>query len=713
MIMRRFVAYLPKLITSILRDYGLYPRKGFMPKTFAYGGQREWDSETYDHKAYHVNLFSGNNFDHQWSLDIALAPEMEHYPDWSTVDPFGFFYMSTGHITKCSPDGQVMWRSLYNSESGDLGLFCVDSEGNLYVNGYESRFKLNANGEVVWEHKQNGTWDGPAVMSPDGDHVYMSYGTSLSKINASDGAVVWTEQLDPASGYSWRRLDVDSSGNVFCFCTFATPGFSAMFNPAGELQWTFVFDRFRDIIVHSDGDIYLSTFSTNTGVHVYVKKYNASDRTLAWTSLSMGTGSNYNYLFSSRDSLYIFNVYETSSPPNQGLHLVNIATGEVTLVKALNSGEWVGSQIRLSLAPSGGYASAKHIDCSVDHGEADYHFYALSYWGKVSKIANNSQFAWQRDSFPGASFEQGMDIEIDISGNVYALGKNYGLKKINAIGEDVWIYGSSEDPYQYLATALFLNGDIAVFGRDTGDNSSVFFRVSASNGAEVDTNVINIGNANIYTARIDSIGDIYILYKDNTANAVKLGKLSSDASLISSVTLDDPSPVDPADKFVVHTYEIPSALYLDEGSNRIYVGGSGYDNVNAVGCPQFRAYSTLNLSEQQRISVLNAPTNVDVYDMVKDQNGNYFVCTEWPYFDDDFSNIYKFDSDGVELARNEHYQWNMSAKNIVLGLDGAIYSVDGDNTGLMFKWDTGTLKQAANWLAGSRQDYPSKLKIGT
>jgi len=305
-----------------------------------------------------------------------------------------------------------------------------------------------------------------------------------------------------------------------------------------------------------------------------------------------------------------------------------------------------------------------------------------------------------------------MDIEIDMSGNVYVLGKEHGLKKINPLGIDLWTFGNQEDDYNYLATALFSNGDIAVFGKDTGDNSSVFFRVGFSDGGEIASSTINIGNATIYTARIDSAGNIYVLYKDNTSGTVKIVKLDSDALIIASVTLDNPAPTDIGDKFVVNTSSIPSALYLDEGSSRVYVGGKGHDNVNEVDCPQFRAYSTLDLSEQQRISVLNAPTDADVYDIVKDQNGNYFVCTQWPHFDDDFSNIYKFDSDGVELARNEHYQYSIPTKNIVL-LDGAIYSAGSSWPGLIFKWDSDTLKQKANWLAGSiQQAMPLKLKIG-
>ena len=185
MIMRRFVAYLPKLIASVLRDYGQYNRQ--LPAiNFIVGGL--------DNRLVRQSL-SMVGSEIVWNIEVTeLNASVLDRLNWISADDDNNLYVldSEGNCTKVNYSGNEVWR--YNdgieSYSYLMGL-AVSSDQEVFVGQPTGKvLKLNPNGEFSWVYEFSGNKKIRAIQLDNDGNIYVLYydewgtwGDHITKLN--------------------------------------------------------------------------------------------------------------------------------------------------------------------------------------------------------------------------------------------------------------------------------------------------------------------------------------------------------------------------------------------------------------------------------------------------------------------------------------------------------------------------------------------------
>lgn len=191
MIMRRFVAYLPKLIASVLRDYGEYDR------------------------------------------------------DIRSAGAIGYIGMEGGSIIKINALSGVL--DTFTPHTDDIFGMALDDDNNILTASKDGTFKkIDSDGNVLWTHDKYAadTYGTQCWCSGEANFIG-THGGDLAKLDA-DGAEVWeiTSGLGNIIG-----IRTDSSGNIFVI-HFLWNGvwswgecYMSKISPAGIIQDTVLLDN--------------------------------------------------------------------------------------------------------------------------------------------------------------------------------------------------------------------------------------------------------------------------------------------------------------------------------------------------------------------------------------------------------------------------------------------------------------------------------------
>ncbi|MEE9464321.1 MAG: PQQ-binding-like beta-propeller repeat protein [Candidatus Neomarinimicrobiota bacterium] len=286
--------------------------------------------------------------------EIALAFTDSNYSEGSiAIGDSGILYFTSehyigSHLYAVSPAGQIRWKRLLDSPSGnkvenpytptitsadiiyvptwqrdhykihairtdgsehqtyqlDDALYSniiPDLQGNLYFisNNPRRLTSITSDGTLLWETSVPGEFHNgpsPAVFSPDGSTLYSGGGDSLYAITTT-GVILWGYWTER---YVWYSI-VDNNGNIY----FYNPGDSSItsLNPSGEVNWrTYISARMDAPTIDKDGNLY---FSSDDGI-ISLK---GLDGSLRWTldvgaQTGLGCDANSNLYFGGYSTLY-------------------------------------------------------------------------------------------------------------------------------------------------------------------------------------------------------------------------------------------------------------------------------------------------------------------------------------------------------------------------------------------------------------------------
>ena len=366
-------------------------------------------------------------------------------------------------VAKLDSSGMIQWNTFLGGTGNNEGYgIAIDSSDSIYVVGIS-----------------NVTWGSP-IRAYSGN-----YDAFVAKLDSS-GMLAWNTLLGSSSVEYGRSIAVDSSGNVYITGlsgdTWGSPirrysggsdAFVTKLNNSGILEWnTFLGGSDSDggygIALDSNTNIYVTGYSTGTwgppvwtnsgNCDAFVTKIN-NNGTLNWNTFLGGSDSDIGYRIAvdSNDNIY---------------------------VRGESSATW-GSPIR---------AFTENHDAFV------------------AKLNQSIELEWNT-FLGGPDFNEGFDIAVDSSGNVYVTGDsicNWG-DPVRAFSRPLDAYVVKLDNSGVLQWNTFLggNGDDIGYGIavDFSDNIYVTGYSDASWGSPVRT-LTNPGSLNYdcFIAKLDSSG---------------------------------------------------------------------------------------------------------------------------------------------------------------------------------------------------------------
>ncbi|MBA7519178.1 hypothetical protein ES705_11253 [subsurface metagenome] len=368
-------------------------------------------------------------------------------------------------------EGDVLWTRTYNGAANewDLGYdIAVDGSGNVYVTGYEEVIdeffniwvrKYDSDGSEVWTRTYNGTadgWDEGYGIAVDGrGNVYVTgseyvdgQGSNIwvRKYN-SEGDEVWTDIYNgTANQYDCGEgIAVDGSGNVYVTGSEYVDGQDSniwvrKYDTDGDVIWTRTYngtasdyDRGYGIAVDGSGNVYVAGYESVTGEqrNIWVRKYD-SDGNEVWTRSYNGTAD--------------------GDDRGNGIAIDGAGNVYVTGYEFV-TGEWE------------------------------------NIW--VGKYDSDGEEVWTRThDGPANDEDEGYDIAVDGSGNVYVTGYEYydaieelniWVRKYNSGGDEVWTKtynGIANDDDEGYGIAVDKSGNVYVTGAEsvTGEGFNIWVR---------------------------------------------------------------------------------------------------------------------------------------------------------------------------------------------------------------------------------------------
>lgn len=324
---------------------------------------------------------------------------------------------SDTYIVKYNTSGTVQWTTRISGAGGEDGLtIYVDASGNVYASGYYDSSPVtffNANGTSFGTRGNSG-----------GDVFVVKYNTN--------GAVQWTTQMTSDGRDDGNDITVDSSGNVYvcgsftggttlrCFSAdgvrFATlsrlgtdTGFVVKYNSSGTGQWASRITTAasnsvyaKSIDVDSTGNVYVIGYYSGT-----VTFYNA-DGTAFGTTLANASAGFFDVLIGKYNTdgavQWVARAASSSNASKQGYGISTDSSGNVYIV-----GYYAGGTFTF-------YNSNGNIFTSLGHSAGSEVF--------VVKYNTGGTGQWAA-RMTGSSTDQGLNIDVDTSANVYVIGNFY------------------------------------------------------------------------------------------------------------------------------------------------------------------------------------------------------------------------------------------------------------------------------------------------
>ncbi|RFS13320.1 SBBP repeat-containing protein [Emticicia sp. C21] len=320
----------------------------------------------------------------------------------------------------------------------------LDASGNIYITGYFS-------GTTIF--------GGTSIPSKGSRDIF------VAKYNKS-GTLQWVQTPGGTNDNSARSIALDGNGNIYItgeYSGSATFGattiysngssdiFLAKYNNNGIVQWVqsaggLLAEVSSSIAVDGSGNAYITgsysgtatfagtTLTTQGGTDIFVAKYNTSG-SLQWVKSAGGTGndSGFGIALDNNANVHITGNYEATAQFEATSHDSKGFT-DIFIAKYNNIGslQWVRS--------AGGTSSDEGNDIAIDGsgnvfitgnyiGLASFGINTLSAQGGyevfVAKYNASGTYQWAR-SLGGTENDFGEDIVVENDGTVYITGYFYG-----------------------------------------------------------------------------------------------------------------------------------------------------------------------------------------------------------------------------------------------------------------------------------------------
>ena len=352
---------------------------------------------------------AGNQFGFTVSMSEDGSRVLVGTPGVGGSGGYATVFSGAGYATTASlASGAAQWATRIGGTGADIGTgISVDSAGNSYVTGYY-------NSSPVTIYNADTTTFGTLANSANYDAYIVKYNTS--------GTAQWTTRIGGTNIDIGNGISVDSAGNSYVtgqylsnpvtiynaggstFGTLANSGsndaFIVKYNTSGTAQWATRIggtgsDTGTGISVDSAGNSYITGNYTSSPVTIY----NADTTTF-------GTLAN-----SGADDAYIVK-YNTSGTAQWATHIGGTSTDlgyGISVDSAGNSyvtGYYGSNPVTIYNADTTTFGTLAN--------SANYDAYIVKY--------NTSGAAQWTTRIAGSSFDQGINISVDVSGNSYVTG---------------------------------------------------------------------------------------------------------------------------------------------------------------------------------------------------------------------------------------------------------------------------------------------------
>lgn len=354
---------------------------------------------------------------------------------------------------KYNSAGTQQWFRRYN---GSINLFdyaddiAADNSGNVYVTGRTDAIsgnatcvtiKYNSAGDSLWVKSYQNAYcsrllvdngGNVYVVGRKGDASFCDY--FVIKYNSA-GDSLWSRTYTSTGSYPDEAtcVAVDNAGNVYIsgYSYSTSPGphsaiVTIKYNSAGTQQWTAVFDRAatgshkaNDIAVDSSGNVYVGGYSdtASLGRTYLVVKYSSSGTPLWQARYSTGTPSTtieaVSIALYQNSFLYVTGYAVFAATYYDYVTIKYNAAGVQQWVTPYHNGTDVATKLVLDAA---GNAYVTGSSSSATNGE------------DILTVKYNPAGAQQWTArWDGAAHnnDQGRDIAVDGSGNVFVTGRAY------------------------------------------------------------------------------------------------------------------------------------------------------------------------------------------------------------------------------------------------------------------------------------------------
>jgi len=404
-------------------------------------------------------------------------------------------------IAKLSSSGSWQWAVKAGGTNGDEGYgIAVDSSGNAYVTGFFS---------------ENATF-GSTNLASNGQ-----YDIFIAKLNSS-GSWQWTVQIGNTSEDQGRRIAVDSSGNAYVtgiFMGTATFGstilsssggrdiFIAKLSSSGSWLWAVKAggsstDYGLGIAVDSSGNAYatgyffgtatfgstsLTSDGTGSAYSIFIAKLSSSG---SWQwAVKAGDSSNSamgrGIAVDSSGNVYATGAFQGTAAFGN-IRLVSSGSEDIFIAKLSSSGSWQWA------VKAGGPNEDEGFDIAVDSSGNVYatgYFQGTATFGGTSLTSMGSReifIANPPKEIGNYSNEFEYELLIGVGGSGYDWGTSIA---VDAVGS-AYVTGYFEETVAFGSTSLTSSGDYDIFIAKLSSSGSWQWAVKA--GGEDDDQALGV-----------------------------------------------------------------------------------------------------------------------------------------------------------------------------------------------------------------------------
>ena len=417
-------------------------------------------------------------------------------------------------ISKLDSMGNLVWARAFGSTDWDKGnSIALDNSGNIYATGFFSDTvdfdpgpgvfnltsvgitdificKLDASGNYLWAKSVGGTdYDfGISIKTDDSGNVYTT-GNFLDTVDFDPGAATYS--ITSMGTYDIFILKLDSSGNYIWVKTFG----------GQEPQ------SVSSIDVDASGNVYTTGYF--------------------YTSADFDPGPNVFYLISEGENDVFVSKLDSMGNFIWAKQFGNYDEDEGLSIATDNSG---------NVYTTGTFK----VTVDFDPGQGGYNLISAGSEDIfISKLDSTGSFIWAK-SFGNISVEKGLDITLDNSGNIYAVGQFTGTVDFDP-GPGVFNLYSNGD-YDLFICKLTSSGNLVwaksmgALGVDLGGSIAVDDLNNVYTTGYFQSTVDFDPGPGVHNLTASGMGDVFILKLSNSTTGISENNLRHSITLFPNPT---------------------------------------------------------------------------------------------------------------------------------------------------------------------------------
>lgn len=443
-----------------------------------------------------------------------------YFAGTSDFDPGPGIYSLTANgsadifISKLDSMGNLVWARAFGSTDWDKGnSIALDNSGNIYATGFFSDTvdfdpgpgvfnltsvgitdificKLDASGNYLWAKSVGGTdYDfGISIKTDDSGNVYTT-GNFLDTVDFDPGAATYS--ITSMGTYDIFILKLDSSGNYIWVKTFG----------GQEPQ------SVSSIDVDASGNVYTTGYF--------------------YTSADFDPGPNVFYLISEGENDVFVSKLDSMGNFIWAKQFGNYDEDEGLSIATDNSG---------NVYTTGTFK----VTVDFDPGQGGYNLISTGSEDIfISKLDSTGSFIWAK-SFGNISVEKGLDITLDNSGNIYAVGQFTGTVDFDP-GPGVFNLNSNGD-YDLFICKLTSSGNLVwaksmgALGVDLGGSIAVDDLNNVYTTGYFQSTVDFDPGPGVHNLTASGMGDVFILKLSNSTTGISENNLRHSITLFPNPT---------------------------------------------------------------------------------------------------------------------------------------------------------------------------------